>query len=91
MFWSSMRWRVITETACGISRNDWSPLAIVTTFEAYEPVPSVVAMPRPGTVTGARVATSALVAARSRYWPWASLTASTPVPDNAAMSAACES
>ena len=34
MFWSSMRWRVMTETACGISRSDWSPLAMVTTVEA---------------------------------------------------------
>ena len=65
MFWSSMRWRVITETDCGISRSDSGSLPPTPTLGAvYEPLPSVTPTPSPCTVTGASVAAAPVSPAR---------------------------
>ncbi|MNM36345.1 hypothetical protein D3C81_470530 [compost metagenome] len=42
MFWSSMRWRVITLTDCGVWRKVCGILPMVTAPVVYEPLCSVV-------------------------------------------------
>ena len=42
MFWSSRRWRVSTDTDCGVWRRVWGILPMVTAPVVYEPLCSVV-------------------------------------------------